>query len=194
MPQSVNARAEKEDELMRRFFAIVLAIGVLAAAASVYAEVPKELEPLAFLLGEWEASGSGKPGEAVGSATFARGLQERVIIRTSYAEYSASAQAPASRHDDLMVIYVENAGVRADYYDNEGHVIRYAVTVAGPGEVSFVSENVSGAPRFRLNYMLGSDGILKGEFAMAPPGKPEAFAPYLVWESRTSASGGTARP
>jgi hypothetical protein len=180
---------------MLRLFGIVLVIGALAAAASVYAEVPKELEPLEFLLGEWEASGGGKPGEAAGGATFARGLQGRVIIRTSYAEYSASAQAPASRHDDLMVIYAgDGAAIRADYYDNEGHVIRYAVTVAGPGEVSFVSEIASGAPRFRLSYRLDSDGILNGEFAMAPPGKPEAFARYLGWESRKAASGGAARP
>ncbi|MCX5753109.1 MAG: hypothetical protein NTW97_05615 [Candidatus Krumholzibacteria bacterium] len=170
---------------MRRLFGIVSAIALLAAAVSAYAGVPKELEPLEFLLGKWEASGGGKPGEAAGSATFARGLQGRVIIRTSYAEYSASAQAPASRHDDLMVIYVsDGSGIRADYYDNEGHVIRYAVMVTGPGEASFVSEIAGGAPRFRLSYKLGSDGILKGEFAMAPPGKPEAFAPYLVWESR----------
>jgi hypothetical protein len=179
-----DKNADKEEGSMRRIIGIALAIGMLMAAASAYAGVPKELEPLEFLLGEWGASGDGKPGEAVGSATFARGLQDRVIIRSSYADYPASAQAPAWRHDDLMVIYAsEGAGIRADYYDNEGHVIRYAVAVAGPGEVSFVSEIASGAPRFRLSYKLGSDGILKGEFAMAPPGKPEAFARYLAWES-----------
>jgi len=180
---------------MRRLLGIMLVIGALLAAASVYAGVPKELEALEFLLGKWEASGGGKPGEAAGSAAFTRDLQGRVIIRTSYAEYAASAQAPASRHDDLMVIYAgEGGGIRADYYDNEGHVIRYAGTVTGPGQVSFVSEIVNGAPRFRLSYKLGSNGILKGEFAMAPPGEPEAFAPYLVWESRKAASAGTAKP
>lgn len=138
---------------MRGIIGIALAIGMLMAAASAYAGVPKDLEPLAFLLGEWEASGGGKPGEAVGSAAFARGLQDRVIIRSSYSEYPASARA---------------------------------VAVAGPGEVSFVSEIASGAPRFRLSYKLGSDGVLKGEFAMAPPGKPEAFARYLAWESLKS--------
>jgi hypothetical protein len=50
----------------------MLIIGTMVAAASVYAGVPKELEPLGFLLGEWKASGSGQPGEAVGSATFAQ--------------------------------------------------------------------------------------------------------------------------
>jgi hypothetical protein len=172
-----------------------LMLAVFLAAASACAAAPKELEPLAFLIGEWEASGSGKPGEATGSAIFARRLQDRVITRTSYAEYPASPTTPASRHDDLMVIYVAaDGGIRADYYDSEGHVIRYAVAVTAPGAASFVSEMVSGAPRFRLNYQLGPDGLLKGEFAIAQPDKPEAFAPYLAWESRKAAPENKAKP
>jgi hypothetical protein len=62
------------------------------------------------------------------------------------------------------------------------------------GEAIFVSEIVSGTPRFRLNYKLGADGLLKGEFAVAPPGKPEAFSPYLVWESRKAAAECKAKP
>jgi hypothetical protein len=174
---------------------MALALGVIAAAASISAEVPKQLEPLTFLLGEWQASGSGSPGEAAGSATFAPGLQDRVIIRTSFAEYRASGSTPASRHDDLMVIYAGGeAGIRADYYDNEGHVIHYTVTVAAPGEASFVSDIASGAPRFRLSYTLGADGVMHGEFAIAPPGKPEAFGRYLAWESRKAAPRGAAKP
>ena len=93
-----------------------------------------------------------------------------------------------------MVIYAtEGAGVRADYYDSEGHVIRYSVTSAAPGEATFLSDVVAGAPRFRLNYKLGADNLLKGEFAIAPPGKPEAFAPYLAWESRKVAESGAKR-
>ncbi|MGD1047329.1 MAG: hypothetical protein ABR899_01095 [Candidatus Krumholzibacteriaceae bacterium] len=173
---------------MRSGFIVALALGVILAAASVCAEVPKQLEPLTFLLGEWGASGGGQPGQGTGTATFARGLQDRVIIRTSFAEYPASKTAPASRHDDLMIIYADQGGgLRADYYDNEGHFIRYAVTAAAPGEASFVSDTVSGAPRFRLSYKLGPDGVLKGEFAIAPPGKPDAFARYLSWESRKAA-------
>jgi len=173
---------------MRSLRAIGLAFVVIAAAASVNAEAPKQLEPLTFLLGEWEASGGGQPGQGTGIATFARGLQDRVIMRTSYAEYPASKTAPASRHDDLMVIYDGDGGhIRADYYDNEGHIIHYTVTVAVSGEASFVSDAASGTPRFRLSYKLGPDGLLKGEFAIAPPGKPDAFARYLVWESRKAA-------
>ena len=173
---------------MRRLRVVALAFAVIAAAASVCAEVPKQLEPLTFLLGEWEAAGGGQPGQGTGTAAFARSLQDRVIIRTSYAEYPASKTAPASRHDDLMVIYAgEGERIRADYYDNEGHIIHYTVTAAVPGEASFVSDAISGAPRFRLSYKLGADGLLKGEFAIAPPGKPDTFARYLAWESRKAA-------
>ena len=105
-------------------------------------------------------------------------------MRTSYAEYPATAGRPASRHDDLMIVYATPEGsVRADYYDNEGHVIRYVVQSPGPGRAVFLSEPLGGQPRFRLSYALDAAGVLKGEFAIAPPGEPPAFKPYLAWKS-----------
>jgi len=170
---------------------VVLVLGLLPlcgadiAAATSRGAGPTPLETLAFLLGAWGASGSWQPGAAAGTATFAGSLQDRVIIRTSFAEYPATKTTPASRHDDLMIIYAtDGAGIRADYYDNEGHVIRYAVTVAAPGDATFLSDIVNGEPRYRLTYKLAPDGILRGTFAVAPPGKPEAFEQYLAWESR----------
>jgi hypothetical protein len=169
--------------------ALALQVGLPAAALSASAPLP--LEPLTFLLGTWGASGGGKPGEATGSATFETNLQGRIIIRTSYAAYPASDSTPASRHDDLMVIYTAEAtGMRADYYDNEGHVIHYLVRVVAPGEAIFVSEVVPGAPRYRLTYKLRTDGVLAGTFEVAPPGRPDAFAQYLVWESLKVKAGG----
>jgi hypothetical protein len=161
--------------------AIAVAWGLCGPHAS--GAVPAALEPLTFLLGEWETPG--QAGGPNGRAVFATSLQNTIIIRTSFAEYPASADRPASRHDDLMVIYVASrGGVRADYYDNEGHLIRYSVTSPRAGEASFISEPVAGQPRFRLTYRLRADGVLAGEFAMAPPGQPDAFASYLAWESR----------
>ena len=177
---------------MRSLRGMPLAFGIIVAAAVVFAEAPKQLEPLTFLLGEWETIAGGRAQEGTGSATFACGLQDRVMIRTSYAEYPATATVPASRHDDLMVIYSsEAAGLRADYYDNEGHVIHYSITVPAPGEAFFVSDVVVGAPRFRLTYKLSADGLLNGEFAIAPPGALETFSRYLAWESRKARCSGT---
>src|SRR5207344_2341135 len=146
----------------------------------VGAAPPKDLRPLGFLLGDWQADRGGMPGEASGGFTFAPSLQDRVIVRTNYAEYPAASGKPASRHDDMMVLYATESGeLRADYYDSEGHFIRYVGTMPSAGELILVSEISSGAPRFRLTYELGPDGVLDGRFEVAPPGKPDSFGPYL---------------
>jgi hypothetical protein len=163
-------------------------VGVLLAAV-VFGGPPAELGPLTFLLGEWRSAGAGR--EAQGTAVFARGLQDRVILRTSYAEYSASEGRPASRHDDLMVIYAGGPDeTRADYFDSEGHVIRYRVSSPAAGEALFLSDALADQPRFRLRYRLAANGVLTGEFAIAPKGAPDAFKPYLTWEARTAPRAG----
>lgn len=172
---------------MRTVMAIGVAVTVLAGSAALGAE-PAELKPFGFLVGEWAASGSGQPGAGSGVAVFARSLQDQVILRHSFAEYPAAGGKPASRHDDLMVIYAApGRGARADYYDNEGHVIRYILSSPGPGQAVFLSESNGEGPRFRLSYTLEADGLLKGEFAVAPPGAEAAFRTYLTWESRRAA-------
>lgn len=149
------------------------------------AEAPKSLEPLSFLLGDCQAEGGGTPGQASGGFTFAPSLQGRVIVRTNFAVYPAAADKPASRHEDLMVLYATESGeLRADYYDSEGHAIRYAANTSSPNQLTLVSEVVSGSPRFRLSYKLGGDGVLAGRFQVAPPGKPVSFGPYLAWTAR----------
>lgn len=160
------------------------------AAAPATTAAPAELEPFAFLVGEWPATGAGQPGAGTGTATFTRGVQDKVIVRTSFADYPAANGKPASRHDDLMVIYAApGGGVRADYYDSEGHVIRYSVQSPAPGQAVFLSEAAGGGPRFRLGYTLAAPGVLKGEFAVAQPGGPEVFKPYLTWESHKKTEG-----
>ncbi len=164
---------------------LVASAVTLLTGPAAFAEPPDALKPYSFLIGEWRPVGSGEPGAGAGTAVFSRGLQDRVIVRTSYAEYPAGNGKPASRHDDLMIIFAGADGsVRADYYDNEGHVIRYSIRSPAPGEAVFVSDASASGPRYRLGYKLDPSGLLKGEFAIAPPGQPEAFKTYLTWESR----------
>jgi hypothetical protein len=73
-----------------------------------------------------------------------------------------------------MVVYVEAGVVKADYFDSEGHVIRYVVD-GRPGEAAFVSEIRAAEPRYRLTYTQASPGTLNGRFDVAPPGKPEGL-------------------
>jgi len=153
----------------------------IALSGSLRAEPPALLTPFQMLIGEWKALDD--PSGATGGFTFAYSVQDRVIVRTNYADYPAANGKPASRHDDLMVIYVDGDVVRADYFDNEGHVIRY-VADARPDQIVFLSEVKSSEPRYRLLYRRGSDGLLQGRFDVAPPGKPDAFSPYLSWAAR----------
>jgi hypothetical protein len=161
--------------------AVLLLLAVLAAPRPATAGgLPAALAPIAFLLGDWE--GGGVTGRTTGGTSFATNLQGRVIIRTNFAIVTATDKSPGSRHDDLMVIYADEAGqARADYYDNEGRVIRYVVASHGTGHVIFTSEPTANAPRYRTTYEAAPDGSVRGALLIAPAGKPDAFAPNLAW-------------
>ena len=132
-------------------------------------------DSLQFLVGSWSGVGSGQPGEAVSGATrFGWDLDKKVLIRKNRAEYAPKAGEKKNVvHDDLMVFYQQagEKGLRAIYFDNEGHVIRYAVTVpAKTSSVILDSDPAEKGPRFRLVYDLSKEGVLSVEFLIGPPG------------------------
>ena len=163
------------------------AAALLCLIQPLSAGEPRGLEPFRFLIGIWRSSGSGMPGGASGSAEFSRALMDRVIVRNSVAEYPPAAGKAAYRHEDLMVVYVDtDSTIKADYFDNEGHVIRYSVQSPAQGEAVFLSLSSPAAPRYRLTYSLTSSGTLDGKFEIAPPGGAENFATYLTWSSKAT--------
>jgi hypothetical protein len=135
-----------------------------------------------FLLGEWMGEGGGAPGQGTGGFTFSPDLQNTVLVRKNYAEYAATQDKPAYRHDDLMVIYQSPGdSLRAIYFDNEGHVINYAVDVLKDKKtVIFVSPPSARAPRFRLTNTLIDSTTMSIQFEMTPPGKPDSFSTYIT--------------
>ena len=170
---------------MNRISIIAVVLVALARPAmSLLAQTPQpEWDRLAFLIGEWE--GAGDPAGATGGFAFARGAQDHVVVRTNYSNTPAKGDLAASRHDDLMIIYAEGGALKADYFDSEGHVIRYILQPPSRAdEVVFVSEIKGTEPRYRLTYARQSAAALAGRFDVAPPGRPDAFAPYLTWSAR----------
>lgn len=150
-----------------RALALSLLVPGLALAAP-----PAPFASLAFLVGEWTATGGGgKPGEAIGGGFSLRpDLGGAVLVRRNRAEYAPrQREARGQVHEDLMVIYSEGGALRAVYFDAEGHVIRYAVT-AGAGRAAFESEPAPG-PRFRLIYEKKGEGEVSVAFLVAPPGR-----------------------
>ena len=168
---------------MTRMRGAILAVALLTAAPALAqpAQPADPLAPLAFLVGNWRAIDTA-PGER-GAFTFKFDLQQHVLVRTNEAVYDATPTRAASRHDDLMVVYVDNGSMRADYFDSEGHVIRYGGEPA-PNHVTFVSDLDAKSPRYRLSYALAPDGVLAGSFEIAAPDAPQAFKPYLTWKAR----------
>jgi hypothetical protein len=133
-----------------------------------------------FLIGEWVGEGDGTPGQGAGEFSFSFDLQNRILIRKSFALYPAVKERPAFRHDDLMVVYQENSTTRAKYWDNEGHVIDYTVEFfKDTNSVIFISELIPSEPRFRLTYTKSENSTLKILFEIAQPGKPDSFTKYI---------------
>jgi hypothetical protein len=132
--------------------------------------------PLLPLVGEWVAEPSGLPDEpASATCAFALDLDNHVLVRKNHVHFAPRpGQLHGAVHDDLLVVAREGGSLRATYWDNEGHVIRYAVTSAD-GAVSLESEAGPG-PRFRLTYQPVPDGRYAVTFAIAAPGEP--FRPY----------------
>ena len=160
---------------------ILAALLIIAGSAAMIAQ-PDPLAALRFVIGEWQAIDT-PPGES-GSFTFTLAAGGHAIVRTNQADYAATPEHPASRHEDLLVIYSETGSLKADYFDSEGHVIRYGVTMRAPNVVVLVSAPNLREPRYRLTYTAGAGGVLLGSFETAPPGSPDAFRPYLSWKAR----------
>ena len=134
-----------------------------------------------YFLGEWIGAGTGEPGEGSGEFNFYFDLQTQILIRKSFAEYPASAEKPAYRHDDLMVIYRDSKGLfHATYWDNEGHIIHYTAKFSrDKNTLTFISDIEPAAPRFRFTYKKMRSDMLSIKFDIASPGKPEEFSAYI---------------
>ncbi len=165
----------------------VLAIlGASLSARQTSAQQPKEpsnWDSFRFLLGEWIGEGTGTPGEGTGAFSFSFDLEGNILVRKNRADYPATKDKAAYSHTDLMVMYREGDGgdsLKAIYFDNEGHVIHYAVSFSkDQNTLTFLSDPSPSSPRFRFIYSKATPDRLTLEFDIAPPGKPEAFSKYI---------------
>jgi hypothetical protein len=152
----------------------------LGAGSSASAEEAKDpLAVAAPLVGRWEADPDPKTPGANGWTVFERAAQGRALVRKNHAQYPATQERPASAHDDVMLLFSENGQLRAEYVDNEGHVIRYQVQAPIASTLVFLSEAGAPGPRFRLTYTWPSKDRLDLTFEIAPPGPTSEFKPYI---------------
>jgi hypothetical protein len=139
---------------------------------------------LGFLEGTWDAHTEGGSAGAQGSGTytFAPELKHHVLVRRS--GDSAGCTGPKGfdcEHNDVLYIYQEaqDQPLKAIYFDSEGHVIHYAVSVPDSTTAVFVSEASPSGPQFQLVYQL-MNAVMSGKFQMRVPGQT-AWKSYLEW-------------
>jgi hypothetical protein len=167
---------------MRRTLLLASCLVILSfgARSTVRAQAaPGAFDGLSFLLGTWDAVPD--PVSGTGSCTFALDLQGHAIRRTNHADTPAASGRPAAKHDDLMVIYKDGATIKADYWDNEDHVIHYVITTPAPNTAVFLSPSSATTPGYRLTYTLDSPKVVSGQFDFSAPGTA-TFATYLSWK------------
>jgi hypothetical protein len=171
----------------------LLALTVFAASApaqsqSANAPVADAWNAMQSLAGQWGGVGGGQPGQASrGGFSFATDLQGAVLVRKSFAEFPASQTRPAFRHDDLTIVYrgAQGSAPHATYFDNERHVIEYAISTSSDGRrIEWLSVPQAGQPRFRLTYIFTSLDSLKLRFEIAAPGQLGKFSLYLETSAR----------
>lgn len=81
-----------------------------------------------------------------------------------------------------MVVYREpdTKLPKAVYFDNEGHVINYAVTVSPDAKsIVFLSELRPSTPRYRLTYTMTGVDKVEITFGIAPADKADSFSAYI---------------
>lgn len=140
--------------------------------------------PFQFLVGDWVGSGSGKPGEGTGEFSLKFDLSHKILVRRNRNQLAPKpGENTGATHEDLMIIYPQSGQrpFRAEYFDNEGHVIHYVVSFAEHKAI-FQTDDPGVAPKFRLTYELKSDGNLTIDFAVAAPGKE--FQTYVRGTAR----------
>jgi hypothetical protein len=181
-------RSRRPGECAHPMLWVGIVTTVVLLAGSLEAQQPQvdvRWAPLGFLLGDWTGEGGGNPGQGTGGFSFQADVQGKIMVRKNFAQYPASKERPAFRHEDLMIVYQDPADqrVRAIYFDNEEHIIRY--TVEGFADtVRFVSDILPSSPRYRLTYAKNGADALSVTFEIAPGGKPDAFTAYLQASAR----------
>jgi hypothetical protein len=169
---------------MRLLLLAALAIPLVCLSGSS-TEPPAGNDPWAdyrFLIGEWVGEGEGQPGQGKGEFSLKPDLQGKILVRKNRSEYPAAGQRPAVTHEDLMILYRSDnkKETKAIYFDSEGHVIQYTPSFSADGAtLTMLSDAAPSLPRYRLTYTKADNGVVKVGFAVAPPGKPDAFKTYV---------------
>lgn len=160
--------------------ACLLPPGTLVEAQSPPAD---PFERIAFLVGRWEGTSEGQPGEGTVRREYTRALNSRFIRVHNRAEYKPQAKNPKGEvHEDEGWFSFDRARKRLvlRQFHVEGFVNQYVeVAEASAGTVVFTSEAIENIPpgwRARETYIVHGPDEFEEVFELAEDGK--AFERY----------------
>jgi hypothetical protein len=156
-----------------RFFPAAVAIVVLSATFAPAQTSQTGIARLDFILGEWQGTSRGKPGEGTVERVCSKVLNDRFIECRTTVTYPAQTANPKGEvHVDRAFFSYDKSTkkLRLRQFHGEGFVNMYA-----EGEpLSFVTteiENIPAGWRARETYEPSSPDSWSERFELAAPGK-----------------------
>jgi hypothetical protein len=178
-----SKKSSKEDDMR---LSAILCLLLSASPVSAQTALKPPLQPLAFLLGDWQGD-DGKVAEtggtSKGGSQFTAASDGWAILRQDHTELFDKTGKPAGGFHQTMIVYPDGSALRADYVDGEGHAIHYLSASVVPGKSVVFSSGTGAGPAFRLSYALQAPGVLTVTFGMTPPGEG-AFHPIATGKLR----------
>jgi hypothetical protein len=166
-----------------RLLAVTLCLLVHGATVARAQTPAAPWQDWTMVVGDWIGDeGHGQPGSPTSSSfSFAPELDGTILVRRDRSDYPIVRGRPAFTHAGLMVIYRDDSSnvFRAESFDNEGHVIQYAIAIVPGTRIVFTSPTKNGGPTYRLVYETAAVGLAI-RFEIAPPDHPSDFSLYVA--------------
>ena len=133
--------------------------------------------PLRFLVGSWEGTSSGQPGNGIVRREYRLVLRDRFIEGRSTSTYPPQEKNPKGEvHEDVAYFSYDRSSkaFKMRQFHVEGFVTGYVASTTGPSEVVFNSENLENIPpgwRARETWRITSVDSFVEIFELAQTGK-----------------------
>ena len=155
----------------------VLARLGLVAVMSVVQTATDAWAPLRFLLGLWEGTSSGRPGDGTVRREYRFALSGQFIEVRNTSTYAPQPRNPnGERHEDVG--YISYDKTRKTFVLRQFHVEGFVNTYVAAADVSkavvFTSESIENIPagwRARETYVVVGPGEFEETFELAEPSK-----------------------
>jgi hypothetical protein len=158
---------------------LMLWLALFASTSGFDARQADPFEPVAFMVGQWQSTIVGQPGNGTGRRQYTRVLNNRFIRIVNRSEYPASEKHPKGEiHEDEGFFSFDRARKRLvlRQFHVEGFVNQFVQDLDAPaGTLLFVSEALENVPagyRAREIYIRKGPDTFDEIFELSAPGKP----------------------